>query len=209
MVEYVAPKLNQSAFHCPFCKAYAHQIWKGVYHQVPGYEQTMVDVLNTSTCSRCEKVAVWYKDYMLYPANSVAPLPLEDMPEDVKSDFNEARIVVSASPRSAAALLRLGLQKLMPHLGEKGKNLDDDIASLVSKGLSPKIQKALDTVRVIGNNAVHPGLIDMKDNLDTAIRLFELTNIIVEVTIVQDKLIDDMYDKLPESSKEAIKKRDT
>jgi len=36
------------------------------------------------------------------------------------------------------------------------KNLDDDIASLVSKGLDPRVQKTLDVVRVIGNNSVHP-----------------------------------------------------
>lgn len=71
-----------------------------------------------------------------------------------------------------------------------------------------KIQKALDSVRVIGNNAVHPGQIDLKDDTDTAISLFKLLNMIVEIMITQPKKVDEIYGKLPTSAKEAIKKRD-
>ena len=62
----------------------------------------------------------------------------------------------------------------MPLLGEKGKKIDDDIASLVRKGLEPDIQQALDVVRVTGNNAVHPGQIILEDDKATAVALFEL-----------------------------------
>ena len=37
------------------------------------------------------------------------------------------------------------------HLGESGKNINDDIAALVKKGLNLMIQQSLDVVRVIGN----------------------------------------------------------
>ena len=55
------------------------------------------------------------------------------------------------------------------NLGEKGEKLDDDIANLVKRGLNPTVQKSLDIVRVIGNEAVHPGVLDLKDDRDTAI----------------------------------------
>ena len=96
----------------------------------------------------------------------------------------------------------------MVALGEKGENINDDIASLVKRGLDVDIQRALDVVRVIGNSAVHPGTIDLKDDKATAVRLFELVNIIVERQIATPKRIAALFDGLPQSSKTAIKKRD-
>ena len=66
----------------------------------------------------------------------------------------------------------------------------------------------MDAVRVIGNNAVHPGEIDLKDDRETATALFELLNMIVEVMITQPKKVDQIYDKIPQGAKEAIEKRD-
>jgi len=96
---------------------------------------------------------------------------------------------------------------LCKDLGEKGKNINDDISNLAKKGLPIKIQKSLDIVRVIGNNAVHPGLIDIKDDQETANKLFHLINLIVDVMVSQPKEIDKIYDNLPEKDKEAINKR--
>jgi hypothetical protein len=114
---------------------------------------------------------------MVDPALRTGVVPNPDLPDELFADFNEPREIVNASPRGAAALLRLVIQKLCGHLGEKGKNTDDDIASLVAKGLNPLVQQALDVVRVIGNEAVHPGAIDLKDDRDTALRLFQVVNV--------------------------------
>jgi hypothetical protein len=145
---------------------------------------------------------------MVYPAGTSAPQPAADLPDDVKADYSEASRVFEQSTRSAAALLRLGLQKLMPHLGEKGKDLNTDIGNLVAKGLPVQIQQALDTVRVIGNNAVHPGKIDLKDDKDTARSLFGLLNLVVDRMITGPKEIDSLYGGLPQSNRDAIDKRD-
>lgn len=102
------------------------------------------------------------------------------MPTDIAKDYREARSVFNPSPRSAAALLRLCVQKLCIELGEPGKNINEDIGSLVAKGLSPKVQKALDVVRVVGNEQVHPGTLDVRDNPEIAAKLFALVNFIVD-----------------------------
>lgn len=146
---------------------------------------------------------------MLVPSSGSAPFPNGDLPEDVRRDYTEARDIVDKSPRGAAALLRLSIQKLCPHLGEPGKNINDDIGSLVSKGLPVQIQQALDIVRVVGNNAVHPGQIDLADDSETASRLFQLVNLIGDVMITQPKQVQAMYDSLPEGSLTAIKERDS
>ncbi|NOD30024.1 DUF4145 domain-containing protein [Ruegeria atlantica] len=130
------------------------------------------------------------------------------MPKNVREDYYEAALILDASPRGAAALLRLGLQKLCVHLGEPGKHIDTDIASLVSKGLDVRVQQALDAVRVIGNEAVHPGSIDLRANRETAEMLFQLMNLIVEKMISEPKHVQSVYDKLPQTKREAIERRD-
>src|SRR5262249_61457358 len=127
---------------------------------------------------------------MIYPTPYAAPPPVTQMPWDVQADYLEARKVVGKSPRAAAALLRLALQKLMVHLGEMGNNLNDDIGNLVAKGLPERVQKALDTVRVVGNNAVHPGQLNIKDDRQTAMALLDLTNIGVETMMLQPQKIN-------------------
>ena len=173
-----------------------------------GYAQYKVDNLFLSKCYNCKKVAVWVSDRLLFPATKVGVLPNPELREEILHDFEEAREIVNASPRGAAALLRLCIQKLCSHLGEKGKNIDDDIGSLVKKGLNPLVQQSLDIVRVIGNEAVHPGVIDLKDDRDTALRLFELVNAIVEQMISHPKAVNEMYARLPEAKRKAIKARD-
>lgn len=94
-------------------------------------------------------------------------------------------------------------------LGEPGKVLNDDIASLVKKGLDPHVQQALDIVRVVGNNAVHPGLIDWTDNRDTALQLFGLVNEIAEELITKPARVQKIYKKIvPETDRAKIEKRD-
>ena len=131
------------------------------------------------------------------------------MPVDISDDYNEARDVLPLSPRGACALLRLCIQKLCKELGEDGKNINGDIKSLVGKGLPAQIQQSLDIVRVVGNNAVHPGQLDLKDDVDTARKLFGLVNLIVEVMITQPKHVQQMYNSLvPQSQRDAIANRD-
>jgi len=203
--KYIPPKKDLEAFHCPHCDTYAHQKWFFPLYYSP--KTKYIDNLQINFCERCKKYSIWFKNDMVYPTKSSAPMPSENMPVDVQKDYMEARTIVNKSPRAAAALLRLGLEKLIPHLGEKGKNLNDDIGNLVKKGLSSKIQKSLDGVRIIGNHAVHPGLIDLKDDIETAIRIFELLNIIVDVMITQPKKIDEVYEKIPQTTKIAIENR--
>ncbi|MCD1266846.1 DUF4145 domain-containing protein [Shinella sumterensis] len=145
---------------------------------------------------------------MSYPEPISTPASNKDTPPDIARDYDEARLIAQKSPRGAAALLRLAIQKLCAHLGEPGRNINDDIAALVSKGLDPRIQRALDVLRVVGNEAVHPGTIDLKDDPDTAENLFKLFNLIVEKMISEPKLVDEVYATLPPEKIEAIERRD-
>jgi len=61
---------------------------------------------------------VWFLDdgdaHVIYPSGiSAAPLPHVEIPEDVKRDYIEAKNIVNASPRGAAALLPACVAKAM------------------------------------------------------------------------------------------------
>jgi hypothetical protein len=177
-------------------------------HSETLYMHGEVPTLYLSKCFSCSGMGVWYSDKLMYPSQSYGIVPNDEMPSDIKTDFLEAGSIVDLSPRGAAALLRLCIQKLMKHLGESGENINKDIAALVQKGMDPRVQQALDVVRVVGNHAVHPGSIDLKDDKATAIKLFELVNIIVENSISVPKRIQEMYASLPPGALEGIEKRD-
>jgi Domain of unknown function (DUF4145) len=173
-------------------------------------DESKIELANLalSRCHACQGFTIWVEDKIIYPVKETTIAAHEDLPEPIRSDFEEAASIVNRSPRGAAALLRLCIQKLMVVLGEKGENINDDIASLVKKGLDVDIQRALDIVRVIGNSAVHPGTIDLKDDKATAVKLFELLNIIVEREIATPKRIAALFDGLPPTALAAIQKRD-
>lgn len=173
------------------------------------YCRDLLANVHVSECYSCNKIAIWLHDKLVYPAEQHGPEPNDDLPEDVLRDYQEASTILNLSPRGAAALLRLCIQNICIYLGEKGKNLNADIGSLVKKGLDPRVKRSLDTVRVIGNKSVHPGQVELKDDRETASKLFNLVNVIVDITISQTKHIDALYEeKVPASKKKAIKKRD-
>lgn len=116
--------------------------------------------------------------------------------------------IAQQSPRAAAALLRLAIQKLCKELGESGNSINADIGALVRKGLPIEIQQALDVVRVVGNNAVHPGEISADDIEDITPTLFDLVNMIVEDRIARPRKLADMFKSLPSGAIAAITKRD-
>jgi hypothetical protein len=162
-----------------------------------------------SICVSCDEPAIWVDKNIVYPAIGQVDDPNKDLSEEIAKIYLEAASIVKSSPRGAAALLRLALQKLLIQIGKVGKNINNDIKELVSEGLSPKIQKALDLLRVVGNNAVHPGQIDIEDNSEVAIKLFHVLNLIAYEMITRPKEIDDLYDDLvPDETKVHISNRD-
>ena len=94
----------------------------------------------------------------------------------------------------------------MIYLGED-KNLDKAIKSLIDKKIiNEDLQKALDSVRVVGNSAVHPNELDIKDNKEIAIALFKIINYISEKILTEKKRVDEIYNILPETAKRENRK---
>ncbi|MGP4060369.1 DUF4145 domain-containing protein [Halobacillus sp. H74] len=86
--------------------------------------------------------------------------------------------------------------------------LNEMIGELVKKEIPEHVQQGLDSIRVYGNEGIHPGEIDLNDDQDTVIFLFELINIMVEELIARKKKIKSFYSKLPPGKLKGINKRD-
>lgn len=203
---YTQPQYNLSSFNCPHCKAFSSMDWSTLWTQ----DSSNVSNVHVCHCNHCSKYSLWVNYKMIYPNQTLVDFPNADLPDDIKVDYLEAASILIQSPRGASAILRLSIEKLVNYLNAEGKDLNAKIGFLVSnKNLNPKIQKSLDLVRVIGNNAVHPGQIDLIDDQSTAEKLFRLVNIIAKEMITEPQEVDALFDELiPEDNKIQIEKRD-
>ncbi len=208
MEKYFPPTLRKKEFHCIHCGVFSAQHWHYfMFKGHNGYHENRKDLM-FCICSHCKEWSYWHNERMIVPSEAPVPPPHSDLPAVCIDDYTEARDIVARSPKAASALLRLAVQKLMIVLGEEGKNINSDIGKLVQKGLPVQVQQALDYCRVVGNNSVHPGEIDLDDTPEIAHNLFSMINFIVEDRIERPKHIQSLYEKLPEGARNAIEERD-
>lgn len=205
-----------TAFVCPYsdCGVYALHHWGivvglAIVSNGTGRAPQPHPRVIMASCEACKREVVFSNGAMVWPQSSVAPSPNVDMPADVRADYEEARLIHDKSSRGAAALLRLALQKLLPEIGATKPEINAAIAELVGQGKIPQtLQRALDVVRVIGNEAVHPGELDLRDDTRTVGSLFTLLNYIVERAITEPKKIEALYQDLPAAKLDGIANRD-
>ncbi len=193
--EYTPASFKEAGFHCPHCGVYAHQNWFDV--ALEGAPDDSGETLSLGTCERCNRFSLWIDGEMIYPPSAELPLPRMEMPEEIREIYLEARRTLDASPRAASAMLRLAIRGLISHLGETD-DIAESLESLNRRGLDEKIQIALQRVRMVGEGAVEPGMIDSGDGDETARVLFEILNLIVDALMVQPRRVDEMLGKLPQ-----------
>lgn len=217
--KYYPPEYATGQFHCPHCGVYAKQFWAHLEARhiwggdfvgtiVTSFSENLNKNWTISKCGHCGDKVFWLDGNIVYPKKMIVGSPNNDLSDEIKKDYLEAAHIFNDSPRSSAAILRLALQKLCKQLGEKGDNINDDIGEMVKKGLNPLVQKSLDSLRITGNNAVHPGEINLEEDFGRALKLFELINFVAEKMLTEPKEISGFYDSLPENSKKAVENRD-
>jgi hypothetical protein len=88
--------------------------------------------------------------------------------EEVSEVFEEAAAILNKFPRGAAALTHVCIQNMIPLLEQTGKNLDENISSLVRKGLEVEIQQAMDVLQVVRKSPSQTTEVDLKEENETA-----------------------------------------
>jgi hypothetical protein len=163
--EHIAPAHEQTSYHCPYCGVLAPMYWIQLQYHRPhptgsgGYRPAEAWMVQ---CGVCHELQFWVKGdngqpHMVRPVVSGSQRPHPQMPEDARRDYEEARSILRLSPRGACALLRLATQKLVDGFVPGSDNLNNKIGTMVGQGLPDEVQHALDSLRVVGNHAVHPG----------------------------------------------------
>jgi hypothetical protein len=112
--KHYPPVFLEEQFHCPHCNVYASQLWSRL---IPKSNASRELEVRIAFCNHCDGYTIWKQEVMVFPDGGAAAMPHDDMPANVKEDYLEARAIVNKSPKGAAALLRLALQRLMRHLG--------------------------------------------------------------------------------------------
>jgi hypothetical protein len=202
---YIAPEHEKEAFTCPYCQVYTTQDWEELNVSGARY----VSPISRSQCFHCHKHAYWHEKKMMVPDSVNVPMPNSDLPEELQKIYLEARSIFNNSPRGAAALLRLVLQMLMKEFGEPGRDLDKDIGSLAAKEkVSKRTTKMFHSIRITGNESVHPGTINLEDDTELANALFHLINLIVFDVTSYGNYVDKIWEKMPKGKRMAAEERD-
>jgi hypothetical protein len=236
MPEVTLPSFMAPRFNCPHCGALSHQDWAELgwprdeddtLLHVMGRLTKIRDRIYGSLCLSSERLAVWHRIevpplfqgsrtprpmagtfHMIWPNSdgSVEPLP-EEAPDIVRELWDEARQVAGLSPRSAAALLRLALQLLLDELRPGHKTIDAAIAAAYANNTPDGIVKAMDYVRVTGNQAVHDGQVQMNEDPDMLPSLFALLRYILDDKVVKEAKANRLHATLPADKLAGIEQR--
>jgi hypothetical protein len=121
------------------------------------------------TCNRCDYATFRFSNdaEQFYPIEPMGE-PIHDfISEDIRKDFDEARLIANHSIRCANILLRICTEKILDFIGEKFMQEDiekiktsklfDKIKIIKSKnpGLNTKVFTMIDILRKYGNDNAH------------------------------------------------------
>lgn len=195
----ISINLRNETYVCPFCghaqafnNSYTCQnngFYADNYMVPPEFSESSFSIY-TLRCSNtgCRRVAVTAmnrisgKQIDLVPQVVMRGYP-DYIPEQIRRDYTEANLILEASPKAAATLLRRCLQGMIRDFWSvKKENLYVEINAIQDK-VTPAQWKALDGLRKIGNIGAHMEkdvnlIVDI--NLDESQKLLRLIEILLE-----------------------------
>lgn len=229
------PELNKKRFICPKCDAYAAQNWyelqysstlSGAFYSFPLDDENSAGTRggprsksrwSFCVCASCEKGSMWRGEQMIYPQASFAPIPSEDMPDDVKSLYVEAGAVAAVSPRAGAAMARATLERLLKELlpDHSASARLDDLIAMAESQVSAHTWKLMTLLRFTGNTSIHvqgvpeestvfflldedPGVLNV---------LFGTINDVVDELITKPRQADQLYQKVPQEVRDRAEQK--
>lgn len=144
--QWTSPGYGISYGHCPACGKLI------IYYQEGSRVSTIFDRTETlNGYLNAEREDIIYPKFANF---TVA----EEVPDEYKTDYIEAKSVLPISPKASAALSRRILQNVLrEELGIKKRTLEQEIETFMqTEGVPSYLGEAVDAIRNIGNFAAHP-----------------------------------------------------
>lgn len=154
-------------FECPSCGLSVEHRWTQI-HGIDGF-----GFFEASRCSACGHNMLWrtwftptlkYVGEVVYPRAGGGPPPPLRLSRVAQADYNEARAIADASPRAAAALLRLVVSRVCAELASTRPAKGGDGVALADTLVEAKL---------LGSEAVAPGVLHGGDDANSVAMLFE------------------------------------
>ncbi len=164
------------AMKCPHCEHAIHETTRSLSLGF-GSDSAGFHAVEAAKCPAdgCQRYIVWLVNHdgqrtLIYPSAQPArpPAPAE-VPEAIRSDYDEAAAVLPVSAKASAALSRRCLQHVLRDAGGvTASTLFKEIQEVLDAGRLPsELADNLDYVRVVGNFSAHPekdqmGIVDVE-----------------------------------------------
>jgi hypothetical protein len=160
---------------CPACLHAFHDKWKAVHVEHIFGTDGDIRQVETTTCPTCHELIVRLRRLCPSTTGDITDLPEtlevkllhppspprrapDEVDEPYASDYEEAALVLSDSPKASAAVSRRLLQSIIrDKAGFKKASLDQEIQAVIDAGQVPTdLVNDLDALRTVGNFAAHP-----------------------------------------------------
>lgn len=154
-----------------------------------------------STCDSCMEYIIWINERPVLRNFKIIPLPHENMPDNVKQLYNEAKNVFFDSHIAANILLRLALKKLIQYI-ERNKLIHCNSDKL-SINLDASLSHTLKSLGIFEDEELFSSFLNNKEVIkidEVTLSIFDVVNLIVEGNIYTDQKAKEINKKLNSAS---------
>jgi hypothetical protein len=158
--------------NCPHCGIAFHDEWTKQPLRSFVKADGTVGIWSTQTtlCPACKKLTIEIEEhngerrlqtFWVYPTNIFRKPTPQEVPTDIKNDYEEACKVLPISEKASAALSRRCLQAILRGKGYAQKDLANQIDALLNETVPAKVipsalRETVDAIRNFGNFSAHP-----------------------------------------------------
>ena len=154
--------------------------------------EILQDVTEITLCEMCKK------HHAAPGSDSNAPL-ISDMPAAMGALYKEAQSIIGLSPKSACALLRLGISQMLQEITGSRVSVSEAANLLIRGGRLPaRSAELLADSGLMGPDARVPGVIHECDDREMAEKLVRLTHYLINKAISEPRLARRLTWRLPE-----------